>query len=254
MAHIVFVGGSRLLRGGLKTILEEAGDMVVAEYASTDEVLRPKRHTEEQAVYLLKHPTGTSSIRDQIAALRKAHPGCRVAVLVERLSSSELVEVFAAGGDGLVLEEIGAQALHESLKLIQLGEKVFPSQLAPLLAEGRRPGPQTVAPRECSILTARELEIVGRLRAGLSNKEIAIELDLAVATVKVHVKSLLKKLGLNNRTQAAIWAMETGVAERPQVTNHLTLDEAEAGGGRAHGNDHPREARLAEAMRVSLQP
>ncbi len=66
-------------------------------------------------------------------------------------------------------------------------------------------------------MTGRELEIVRRLALGQSNKEIANELDLAVATVKVHVKSLLRKLGLNNRTQAAIWALNAGLVAAPKV-------------------------------------
>jgi two-component system nitrate/nitrite response regulator NarL len=225
--NIAFVGGSRLLRGGLKMVLEQGGAEVVAEYRCSDDAVRRATSATKPLVYLLKHSPGACSIRHEIRTLRKADPEARIAVLAEKLAPDELIDVFASGGDGLLLEEIGASALHESLKLIALGEKVFPSQLATLLSGRRAGGRTTTRQHGAGPLTERESQIVRRLAAGLSNKEIAKELDLALATVKVHVKSLLKKLGLSNRTQAAIWALNAGIAEPPAVT---------AGAGKAPGD------------------
>nr|WP_281435966.1 response regulator transcription factor [Oricola nitratireducens] len=67
------------------------------------------------------------------------------------------------------------------------------------------------------LLSRRELEVVRRLAGGMSNKLIARELEISEATVKVHLKSILKKLGVTNRTQAAIWALNKGVTALPQV-------------------------------------
>jgi two-component system, NarL family, nitrate/nitrite response regulator NarL len=238
MTNIAFVGGSRLLRGGLRMVLEQAGAEIVAEYRCSDDAVRRTPCAKKPLVYLLKHSPGIRSIRHEIRTLRKADPEARIAVLAERLAPDELIDVFASGGDGLMLEEIGASALHESLKLIALGEKVFPSQLATLLS-GRRAGRAQARP--AGPLTEREFEIVQRLAAGLSNKEIANELDLAVATVKVHVKSLLKKLGLSNRTQAAIWALNAGLVEPPSVT--ISIDETPCDPPGDAGTDSTRTER-----------
>lgn len=255
--NIAFVGGSRLLRGGLKLVLEQAGAEVVAEYRCIDDAVRRAPSARKPLVYLLKHSTGDRSIRHEIRSLRKADPEARIAVLAERLAPAELIDVFASGGDGLLLEEIGASALHESLKLIALGEKVFPSQLATLLSGRRAAGRSSTRQPGVGPLTDRESQIAQRLATGLSNKEIAKELDLALATVKVHVKSLLKKLGLSNRTQAAIWALNAGMVEPPAVTAGLdkvpgkapdAVDADDLLGGRGPHQGSPSPGRRALAL------
>lgn len=211
--QVILVGGSRLLRGGLKVALEESGVEIAGEYGSTEEV-PPGDPGAAHVVYLLMHSPGPYSIRQKIEELRRADADSRITVMLSSFGVSDLVEAFAAGGDGLVLEEIEAQALHDSLSLVALGGKVFPSQVATLLSNTYEA--QSTVPD--SPLTERELEIVRRLALGRSNKEVANELNLALATVKVHVKSALKKLGVSNRTQAAIWALNAGLVSPPQVT------------------------------------
>lgn len=231
--RVVLIGGSRLLRGGLKLVLEESGAEIVGEYGSTDEVTPPEAAT-VPVIYLLMHSPGCRGIRQEIGALRDADAGCLITVMLSRLAANDLVEVFTAGGDGLVLEELSAQALQDSLRLVALGEKVFPSQLATLLSNDRRS--DAILPQ--SPLTRRECEIVRRLALGKSNKEIANDLAIAPATVKVHVKSLLKKLDLNNRTQAAIWALNAGLVDSPEVT-------VNAGHGLRHEPQPSNEAETA---------
>lgn len=219
MTHVFLVGGSRLLRHGLKVALEEAGSEVLGEFSSVEHVASSEDRHETPLVYLVKHTPGNSTIRQDIATLRRNDPEARIAVMVPALTASDLVDAFGAGSDALFLEEISIEALNESLKLVELGEKVFPSQLATLL-DGNWPATERnrFADTRGNKLTDREVEIVCCLTRGMPNKAIARELDLAVATVKVHIKSLLKKLGLRNRTQAAIWAIDTGLAVPPAVT------------------------------------
>lgn len=238
MWDVVLIGGSDLLRRGLKLILEQSGIRIAADYASVEET--KVREAESSAViFLLIHGPGRRPVREEIHDLRRVDTESRIIVMLSRLAADELVEVFAAGGDGLVLEDISAQALHDSLTLIALGEKVFPSQLAALISNDRRAETLPLSP-----LTRRELEVVRRLAQGRSNKEIANELALALATVKVHVKSLLRKLGVHNRTQAAIWAIDVGLVAAPEVTvkeddslqdGPIPAKEVETFPGRAHG-------------------
>ena len=230
----MLVGGSYLLRGGLRRMLEEIGADIVGDHASAEEVTC-RGADSAPVVYLLMASSAPRGIRHDIAVLRSMDPGARIAVMRAGLATHELMETFTAGGDGFILEEISAQALHDSLGLIALGEKVFPSQLATLISGNGR-GDQTML--RGNILTGRERQIILCLTQGKANKEIAIELNLALATVKVHVKSLLRKLGLHNRTQAAIWALDTGLVEPPSVTVKV--------------NDRPRPARLEAPLEDDL--
>lgn len=211
MENIVLVGGSRLFRNGLKLTLAEYGAAISDEFSSADEVNVRGKAREEAPLFLLGGDGPRRDGRQAISALRRSYPKGRIAIMVSTLTTHDLVELFTAGADGLLLEEIGGEALYGSLKLITMGEKVFPSQLATLLSNGSASAEPVFHGRHGQ-LSGREVQILRCLTLGMSNKEIAIELDLAVATVKVHVKSLLKKLGMHNRTQAAIWALDNGLA------------------------------------------
>ena len=109
-------------------------------------------------------------------------------------------------------------ALQESLRLVRAGEKVFPSELASYIpampSNFAIPEISTSALREFE-LSCREIEILQCLTNGQSNKAIAKNLDIAEATVKVHVKRILRKAHVANRTQAALWGVSKGVAPTP---------------------------------------
>ena len=98
-----------------------------------------------------------------------------------------------------------------------LGETVFPSQLATAWATGqlRQSGNTIETGKMLEVLTHRETEILGCLTEGAPNKMIARQLGITEATVKIHVKSLIRKIGLQNRTQAALWAIQVGYVKTP---------------------------------------
>jgi two-component system nitrate/nitrite response regulator NarL len=119
--------------------------------------------------------------------------------------------------DGYLLADISPAALCESLRLVAMGEKVFPSRMVTLLAAPRwQKQEPSVYYGTASLLSEREMEIVARLAGGMPNKVIANDLEITEATVKVHLKNILKKLGVSNRTQAAIWAINHGIAAAQQ--------------------------------------
>jgi two-component system nitrate/nitrite response regulator NarL len=140
--------------------------------------------------------------------LRQLHPGCRAVVLASRATQTHFTACLAAGADGYLLTEVSPDVLLEALRLVMLGEKVFPTVLATWLLEQRRQAPP--APTSVTVggksLSPRELEILTQLAAGETNKRIANRLQIADATVKLHLRKLLRKIGATNRTQAAIWA------------------------------------------------
>ena len=144
-----------------------------------------------------------------------------IVLLAQAMETDQLALSFAAGADGYLLEEISPEALLESLNLVMLGEKVFPSRLAALMCGDSwslKASPKAAASHVP--LSGRELEIVQRLTDGLPNKIIASELSITEATVKVHLKTILKKIGAQNRTQAAIWAVQRGFSTAPDMLSH----------------------------------
>jgi two-component system nitrate/nitrite response regulator NarL len=111
--------------------------------------------------------------------------------------------------DGYILTDVSPETLKLSLGLIMAGQSVMPSGLASSMFRERQ---TAAAASDRSFLTARESEVLGSLSRGHSNKEIARELDMSAATVKVHLKGVLRKLQVRNRTEAAVWAISRPAA------------------------------------------
>ena len=149
-----------------------------------------------------------------VSRIRAAALRTRIVFLTESIRINRFTDALAEGVDGYLLKNMSAEALHQSLQLVLLGEKVFPTDLAHLLTNDRMASRNGTAQwRHVNGLSGREMQILGCLRNGAQNKEIARDLQIADSTVKVHLKAILKKIGAQNRTQAAIWALAQGVRE-----------------------------------------
>lgn len=150
---------------------------------------------------------------DALAAcriVRADRPDARIAVVVDDCCSDIVVDALAAGADGILSRGITVEPLVASLHLIALGEKLIPTSVVESMPSRSR-ATRLVLP-ERTDLSAREMAVLDRIAAGRANKLISRDLGIAEGTVKVHVKSILRKLGLANRTQAALWAAERGTA------------------------------------------
>jgi two-component system nitrate/nitrite response regulator NarL len=147
-------------------------------------------------------------------------PNARVVILANDIAPTDLMRACQTGLDGFCPTAMSRDALIGALELVMLGEKFLPAKLCLFILEEMSNGHATVlqpsaAPRGVNTsakvlrtLSSREIEILQCLMKGSSNKQIARELGLADATVKVHIKAILRKVRLVNRTQAAIWARE----------------------------------------------
>jgi two-component system nitrate/nitrite response regulator NarL len=210
------VGGRKLVRAGLRHILNKEAFEVVREIGALSEYREINPDCE---LLVIDKPDDAQDLDADIRRLKSLSAGTRLVVLAESIQGDRLVESFAAGVDGYLLADISPEALCESLRLVMLGEKVFPSRLVNLLA--RRTwaahNPIRAAVNAGGFLSEREVAIVSRLTGGMPNKVIASELTITEATVKVHLKSIMKKIGVSNRTQAAIWAINNGVAARTRL-------------------------------------
>lgn len=131
----------------------------------------------------------------------------RILMLTVSDNETDVVGALRAGADGYLLKDMEPEDILEQLREAMRGRLVISPQLTDLLARALRShhGPMCV---DEAGLTQREREVLDLLAKGFSNKLIARELDLAVGTVKVHVKHLLKKLGLHSRVEAAVWSLK----------------------------------------------
>jgi two-component system, NarL family, nitrate/nitrite response regulator NarL len=152
------------------------------------------------------------AIRDVRNLLRE---DARIAVVTSEATTKALSEAFGAGADGFFDKNINYDTMLESLRLVMLGEKMYPFRLLADLLDGALSGPRLAIEwsKAASNLSPREQQILRYITAGHSNKMIANSLDINEPTVKVHLRSILRKLGVNNRTQAAVWAVVSGFAE-----------------------------------------
>lgn len=198
-----------LLRSGLRAQLEGKGFEVAAEAATVAEISRNNGEGPSPHLIILDFAQGS----DAVAGLKSSQPQARTIVFAESAEIAHLADMFSAGADGYLLKSISANALIESLKLVALGEKVFPSMLTDFLGAMRSNSSSTGERVRVGdvALSQRELDIIRRLADGHSNKSIAKDLSITEATVKVHLKTVLRKLGATNRTQVAIWAVQHGL-------------------------------------------
>jgi len=208
-AIIWLVDPQPLLRAGLRAQLDGRGFQVTLEGATIEDVAQMVARGARADLVVVEYGVGEAGVM----RLKSIMPQARVVVLSEAAELSFLVEMFGAGVDGFMLKSISPPALVEALKLVMLGEKVFPSVLTNFLGSLHVQNPASTADR-ASIgdvaLSQRELEIIRSLAEGHTNKSIAKSLAITEATVKVHIKTVLRKLGATNRTQVAIWAVQNG--------------------------------------------
>jgi len=202
-SQTILIEPNRLFRQGLKHLLAGTRFEVGAEFNTVELALEAEEITETSDLVI-----SGQAVTDEadLRALREAFPTARIVVLADGLSVEALRAAMGGGADGFLSKSVSPEALIQSLQLVMLGEKVFPTNLASMLLDMNAVSPQ----HSVRGLSPREQEILRALVTGASNKVIAYKLGITEATVKVHLKTLLRKIDVNNRTQAAIWAMNNG--------------------------------------------
>ena len=205
------VDSSRLFREGLRHLLTGTQFEIALECTSLSEATAQLERGFKLHLALAEFEA-TDDWLDSLKALRSAAPDSRIVVLSNALAAPALAQALDAGADGYLLKNISLQGLTQSLELAMLGEKVFPTQLATLLAEGRANAerPMFRGNSRPNGLSERETAILRCLVSGFPNKVIADQLQMTEASVKVHLKAVLRKIQASNRTQAAIWAINNG--------------------------------------------
>jgi two-component system nitrate/nitrite response regulator NarL len=207
------IDANRLSREGLLAILARDELNVVREASTLDELPARQADEPEPALILIDCGTDPARARQDLADLRNCYPSAKIVVLSGTDDPTFMVACFGASVDGLVSKNVSSAALLKSLHLIIAGERVFPSQMVSMLLSGNAHLPTSTPKLQpgAPSLSERETQILQCLVAGDSNKAIANNLHVTEATVKVHLKSILRKIQVRNRTQAAIWALNNGM-------------------------------------------
>jgi two-component system, NarL family, nitrate/nitrite response regulator NarL len=215
--RIAIIGKNEIVREGLRRILIER-DFSVVHAVSSCAALRTATADHQHDVNMIivdstSHAEGQATCRQ----LREAFAASRIVLLGEDFSVQTTSEAMSVGVDGYLAKEISCEPLARSLELIASGEKVMPSQMvaAMMETEWRQSPDDWMATANDVHLSEREIEVLRCLTRGGANKTISRELAITEATVKVHIKAIMRKLSVMNRTQAAIWAVSRGVAEAP---------------------------------------
>jgi len=210
--RIVVVDDHTLFRRGITALLSRvAGFDVVGEAADGFEGIRTVVALRPDVVLLDLHMPGISGI-DALQAILRDAPGTHIVMLTVSEEAEDLMLALRSGALGYLLKNIESEFLVDSVRRAAAGEAVMsPEMTATLMREVRTGATPAAGPA----LSPREREILACLARGASNKEIARDLDVAESTVKIHVQHILRKLELSSRVQAAVWAVEHGIASRP---------------------------------------
>ncbi len=214
--QISLLGKNEIAREGLRKIL--SGEHFQINISTADPAVIINRLPARNAngdvhVVVIDNSDGAEAL-DACKLMVAAKTEAKLVWLADRYAFDEVASAFQAGIDAVIVKEISCDPLIESIRLVAMGEKVFPSQLATDLANCM-PIAETGDWRSNATeagLSLREVEILESIMAGMANKVIARKFDICEATVKVHVKAILRKLGVENRTQAATWAVKHSVA------------------------------------------
>ena len=212
--RVVIADDQTLVRGGFRMILNSAGIPVAAEAADGKEaVAAVLKHRPDVVLMDIRMPE-----MDGLEATRRilaSRPGQDVRVIV--LTTFDLDQyvyaALAAGASGFLLKDASPEHLVAAVRLVRTGDALLAPSITRRLVERFAPRPDGpgVPGSDLSVLTPRELEVLGLIARGMSNAELASALTLSAATVKTHVARILGKLGLRDRVQAVILAYETGL-------------------------------------------
>ena len=203
--RILLVDDHTVVRQGLRMVLSlEPGLEVVGEAADGREAVEQAAALGPQVVLmdlLMPVMTGVEATRE----IKVRHPDIEVVALTSVLEDRLVIDAVEAGAAGYLLKETGPETLFEAIRAASRGEvRLDPKAQKRLISEVRTP-----EMRES--LTARETDTLRLLAKGLTNRDIAGELGIAEVTVKTHVSSILSKLNLQSRTQAALFALKEGL-------------------------------------------
>ncbi len=232
LIRVVLVEDHQLTRIGLKTVIDRTADIkIVGEAANGEEAIRSvAEHNPDVVLMDVGMP-----VMDGIEAARKIlekHHDVKIVMLTSHDNDSDVFASLAAGASGYCLKDVEPDRLYSAIRCVKSGDVWLDSAIAgkvlaqystqqaartettaPMAPATTPSGPPASQPRQPLLepLSPRELEVLQLVVDGMSNQEIADKLIISLATAKTHVRNILNKLAVDDRTQAAVHAMRKGL-------------------------------------------
>ncbi len=213
---VLLVDDHALFRAGLATLLKSWGVQMVSQASNGEEAIAMAREFNPDLIFMdinMPKPNGLESTR----IIKAETPDTKIIILTASDDDHDLFEAIKSGAEGYLLKNLREEEFADLMNRIDRGEPVMSPPLAKKLLQefARLKEDEHRAELEVG-LTEREREVLEELAQGNTNKEIATALHISENTVNYHVKNILSKLHLRNRSQVVAWAMDHGVILRPQ--------------------------------------
>jgi two-component system nitrate/nitrite response regulator NarL len=211
--RVLLVDNHPLFRRGVAQLIASQPDFeVVGEAVSAEEGVVLATALKPDLVLMDLNMPGGSGL-DALKQIKDAGVDTQVIMLTVSDAEQDFIKAVRAGAEGYLLKDSEPEEILEKLRQAARGESVFTESLMNVLLGAMRDGSRATPANDVG-LTARERQILRLIATGRSNKKIARELNISDGTVKVHVKNLLRKLNLQSRLEAAIWALSASGQSR----------------------------------------
>jgi NarL family two-component system response regulator LiaR len=210
MIRVLIVDDHIVVRKGLQALLasEKYGVEVIGEAGDGNQAVELASKLQPEVILMdlhMPHKSGLDAIRE----IKQEGLSARILVLSSFGEDERVAAAMRAGASGYLLKDSSPDELVSAIKAVALGHIALPEELSQSLFSTQIPADVSINEDHSADLTGREVDILRCLAQGDSNKEIAIKLSIiSLTTVRTHVSNILRKLGLKNRTQAAIYARE----------------------------------------------
>lgn len=216
---VLLIDDHALFRIGLEALLERRGIEVIASVGDGQEGMKLAKEENPDVILLdMRMPNINGS--QILQQLREDGVETPIAMLTTSNEEQDLINSLRNGAQGYLLKDMEPDDLVNALQEIVSGKTIVAPELAPVLAKVVQQGDQEITEEHTpfSDLTPREHEILCLLAEGLSNKVIAKNLGISDGTVKLHVKSILRKLGIHSRVEAAVMAVERSLCQKEKLS------------------------------------
>jgi DNA-binding NarL/FixJ family response regulator len=213
LVRVLIADDQQLIRDGIASLLAIQPGIAVAGVAVNGKDVIEKAVSLSPDVILLDVRMPVMDGVAAAAALRRETPNCKVVMLTTFDDEEYVVQALRGGAVGYLLKDLPASELATAVRLAHAGVAQFDSAAAARLTSALTRSPVTAAAHErpADALTTREIEVLRLIAKGTTNREIAAHLFLSEGTVKNHISRILSRLGLRDRTQAAIYARDHGL-------------------------------------------
>jgi DNA-binding NarL/FixJ family response regulator len=201
--RILTVDDHPMLREGIAAVLASEQDMVLVAEASNGREAIDQFRTHHPDVTLMDVQMPEVNGIDAIVKIREEFPDARIIVLTTYTGDAQAARAFKAGASGYLLKSMVRKELIDTIRLVHAGKKKIPAEIAVEMAQHHSD----------DALTGREIEVLREVAAGNANKMVAQLLHISEETVKAHMRSILSKLGANDRTHAVTIAVKRGIIE-----------------------------------------